>query len=196
MTPFSDDGDLVVWCDLASAGNMGRIVVCAADGSKTVLARQGSPTGAGGSYGSIDAWPSMNSNGRVSIGAGTPGAGWTSAHLLGVLCGPAVASSPCRSPGETVHVGDFGPAGASFILCVSTAAQSVAVPPYGTLLIGPAPIATLTGLVPYPGLSAPHLLPLPIPGNPAFAGASLHFQALALQGANLQLTNRATTLIQ
>jgi hypothetical protein len=196
MTPLSDDGDLVVWCDLASSGNMGRIVVCAADGSKTVLARQGGPTGVGGNYGTIDAWPSMNSNGRVSIAAGTPGAGWSSAHLMGVLCGPAVSSSPCRSPGDTVSVGDFGPAGSSFLLCVSTAGQNVAMPPYGTLLIGPAPIVTLTGVLPYPGLAGPHLLPLPIPNNPAFRGAALYFQSLALSATGLQLTNRATTSIR
>jgi hypothetical protein len=89
-----------------------------------------------------------------------------------------------------------GPTGASFLLCVSTAAQSLHVSGFGTLLIGPSPIATLTGVVPYPGLSGPHWLPLPIPNNPAFAGAALHFQSLALSPASVQLTNRATTLIQ
>ena len=196
MTPLDDDGDLVLWCDLGPNLLDGRILVSAADGSLTVLARQGSPTGVGGSYGAIDAWPSMNSTGRVSISAGTAGTNWWSAHLTGVLCGPAVASSPCRSPGDTVQIGDFGPAGASFFLCVSTAQQSVHVSGFGTLLIGPAPIVTLSGLVPYPGLSGPHWLPLPIPNNPAFAGASLHFQSLALATTSVQLTNRATTMIR
>jgi hypothetical protein len=196
MTTLSDDGDLVLWCDIGATQPQGRIVVAAADGSLIVFARQGTPTGAGGSYGSIDAWPSMNSTGRVSISAGTPGAGWTSAHLLGVLCGPAVASSPCRVPGETIRVGNFGPAGASFLMCVSTAAQSVPVPGFGTLLIGPSPIVTITGLVGYPGLAGPHVLPVPIPNNPIYSGFSLHFQSLALTSTGVQLTNRATTMIQ
>ncbi|MBK8099547.1 MAG: hypothetical protein IPK26_20755 [Planctomycetes bacterium] len=196
MTPLSDDGDLVVWCDLGNSLTQGRILISAADGSKTVVARQGSPTGVGGSYGMIDAWPSMNSTGRVSISAGSAGTNWWSAHFTGVLCGPAVASSPCRSPGDTVQVGNFGPAGSSFLLCVSTAAQSVHVSGFGTLRIGPSPIATLTGVTPYPGLSGPHTLSIPIPNNPAFAGASLHFQSLALGATGIQLTNRATTLLR
>lgn len=196
LTPLSDDGDLVVWCDLGSNLLDGRILVCASDGSKTVLARQGSPTGVGGTYGMIDAWPAMNSTGRVSISAGTAGTNWWSAHLMAVLCGPAVASSPCRSPGDTVQVGNFGPAGSSFFLCVSTAAQSLHISGLGTLLIGPSPIVTLLGPTPYPGLPGPHTLPIPIPNNPAFAGAALHFQSLALSPTSSQLTNRATTLIQ
>jgi hypothetical protein len=78
----------------------------------------------------------------------------------------------------------------------STAQQNLRVSVYGTLLIGPSPIVTLTGVVPYPGLPGPHWLPLPIPPNPAFAGASLHFQSLALAPTMIQLTNRATTRIQ
>lgn len=196
MTPLDDDGDLVVWCDLNSNGNMGRIVLSAADGSQTVLARQGSSTGAGGNFGSIDAWPSMTSTGRVVIGSGTPGAAWTSAYLTKVLCGPAVASSPCTSPGDAAEVFDFGPPGASFLLFVSLSTQNVAMPPYGDLLVGgAAPIVTLTGLVPYPGLAAPHLASLPIPNNTAFRGLSLHYQSLAVTSSGIQFTNRATTRI-
>ncbi|MBM4063793.1 MAG: hypothetical protein FJ265_22240, partial [Planctomycetes bacterium] len=146
MTPLSDAGDLVLWCDLSSAGNQGRIVVCAADGSTTAIARQGGPTGAGGNYGSIDAWPSMTSNGRVVVGCGTPGAGWSNAYLTTVLCGPAVASSPCTSVGGTVFVDDFGPAGGSFVLFGSLSTQSLSFPPYGELLVGgAAPVVTLLG---------------------------------------------------
>lgn len=195
-TPLSDDGDLVVWCDLDPNQTMGRLLVSAADGSLVVLARQGGPTGAGGNYGVIDGWPSMNSSGRVALSASTPGAGWNNAHLIGVLCGPGVASTPCSSPGDTIRVDDFGPAGASFLLCVSTATQSQYVHPYGTLLIGPAPIASITGLVPYPGWSGPHTLPVPIPNNPAFRGAALHFQSLAITATGAELTNRATSLLR
>jgi hypothetical protein len=196
MTPLSDNGDLVVWCDLDPNQTKGRILLCAANGSRTVLARQGGPTDAGGDYGVIDGWPSMNSSGRVSISTGVTGAAWNSAHLTGALWGPGVASSPCRSPGDTVHVDDFGPQGASFVLFFSTAAQSMPLPPFGTLLIGPAPILALTGVVAYPGPSAPHRQPLPIPNDAALRGLSLHFQSLALMPPSFQLTNRASSLLR
>lgn len=195
MTPISDDGDVVVWCDLNPNGNMGRIVLCASDGSHTILARQGSPTGAGGNYGSIDAWPSMNSSGRVSISAGTPGASWISAHLEAVLCGPAVASSPCVSLNDNLRVDDFGPAGSSFLLCASFGTQNLPLPPYGTLLIGPS-IAILAGPLPYPGLSGPHTLSLTVPGIPALNGLTVHFQSLAFGTSSIDLTNRASTRVR
>jgi hypothetical protein len=196
MTPLADNGDLVVWCDLHPNQTMGRLLLSAADGSLAVLAREGDPTGTGGNYGRIDGWPSMNSSGRAAISAGVTGAGWNNAHLTGVLCGTAVASSPCRSPGDTVRIDDFGPVGASFVLFLSTAAQNMPWPPFGTLLIGPTPILPVTGVVPYPGLSGPHRQLLPIPNNPELRGLSLHFQSLALLTASLGLTNRATSSLR
>ncbi|MBK8975458.1 MAG: hypothetical protein IPM29_06000 [Planctomycetes bacterium] len=196
MTPLADNGDLVVWCDLDPNQTRGRLLLSAADGSLTVLARQGGPTGTGGNYGAIDGWPAMNSSGRVSISAAATGTGWNSAHLTGVLCGPGVASNPCRSLGDTLDIDDFGPAGASFVLFLSTAAQSLHWPPYGTLLIGPTPILPVTGVVPYPGTSGPHRVSLPIPNSPVLHGLSLHFQTLALLTAGPQLTNRATSLLR
>lgn len=196
MTPLADNGDLVVWCDLDPNQTMGRVLVSAADGSLTVLARQGGPTGAGGDYGVIDGWPSMNSSGRVSISSGMWNAAWNSAYLTAVLCGPGVASSPCRSPGDSLQIDDFGPAGASFVLCVSTATQNLLVPPFGTLLIGgSAPILTLTGLVPYPGLSGPHVQVLSVPNDPALVGLAVHFQSVAFTATSVELTNRASSLV-
>ena len=98
-------------------------------------------------------------------------------------------------PGDSVVVENFGPAGASFLLCVSNTQQNVPVPPNGALLIGPSPILTLTGVTAYPGLSGPHTLPIPIPNNPLFRGLSLHFQSLAMTTTGLQSTNRASTLM-
>ncbi len=196
MTPLADNGDLVVWCDLDPNQTMGRVLLSAADGSLTVLARQGGPTGAVGDYGVIDGWPSMNSSGRVSISSGIWNAAWNSAYLTAVLCGPGVASSPCRSPGDSLQIDDFGPAGASFVLCVSTATQTLPVPPFGTLLIGgSAPIITLSGLVPYPGLSGPHTQQLLVPNDPTLRGLAVHFQSVAFTATGIELTNRATTLV-
>ncbi|MCC6670680.1 MAG: hypothetical protein IT458_06450 [Planctomycetes bacterium] len=196
MTPLSDNGDLVVWCDLDPNQTKGRILLSAADGSRTVLARQGGPTGTGADYGVIDGWPSMDSSGRVSISTGATGGTWNSAHLTPVLCGPGVSSNPCRSPGDTLQIDDYGPGGASFVLFFSTAMQNQPLPPFGTLLIGPTPILALTGVVPYPGFSGPHAQLLPIPNNPALRGLSLHFQSLALIPSDYQLTNRATSLLR
>jgi len=196
MTPLADNGDLVVWCDLDPNQTMGRLLLSAADGSLAVLARQGGPTGTGGSYGVIDGWPSMTSAGRIAISAAATGAGWNGAHLTGVLCGPGIASNPCRSPGDTLHVDDFGPAGANFVLFLSTAMQSLPWPPYGTLRIGPAPIVPVTSIVPYPGLAGPHRLSLPIPGNPALRGLALHFQTFALLSGGPMLTDRATSSLR
>jgi hypothetical protein len=195
MTPLSDDGDLVVWCDLASAGNMGRILVCASDGSQSVMARQTGSTGAGGYFGWIDAWPSMTSAGRVVIGTGTPGSLWTSAHIVKVLCGPGIASSPCTSPGDAIELQNFGTAGSSFLACASFTTQNVTIPGFGALLIGPGPIAVLTGIVPYPGINGPHTLSLPLPNNAAFRGLALNFQSLAITATGGELTNRATTIL-
>ena len=195
MNFLTDDGDVVVWCDLNSNGNMGRVVLCTSDGSKVVLARQGSPTGVGGSFGYIDAWPSLNSAGRVSISSGTPGATFTSAHLVGVLCGPGVASSPCTSLNDNIRVDDFGPAGGSFLLFASFHAQNVPLPPYGALMIGPS-MVMLQGPTPYPGLSGPRTLSLPVPNMPVLVGLSLHFQSLGITPSTLLLSNRATTALR
>lgn len=199
MTPFSDGGDLIVWCDVdpTGNGNMGRIVLCAADGSRVVLARQNGPTGAGGNYGWIDAWPSMTSNGRTCVASGTPGAPWTSAYLRHSLCGPAVQSSPCTEVGDSVVVDDFGPAGASFVLLASLTTQILPMPPYGDLLIGGAtPVVTVLGITPYPGTAGPHSLSFPIPNVPAYAGIQLHYQAIALTGSTIAFTNRTTTTLR
>ena len=105
-------------------------------------------------------------------------------------------SSPCRSPGDKLQVDDFGPAGASFVLFLSTATQSLHWPPFGTLLIGPTPILALTGVVAYPGLSGPDTQWLPIPSDLALRGLALHFQSFALVSSSYQLTNRATSLLR
>ena len=114
-----------------------------------------------------------------------------------MLCGPGVASSPCRSLGDTLLVDDFGPAGASFLLFASTALTSVPVPPFGTLLIGPTPILAMTGVLPYPGLSGPDTRQFPIPNDLGLRGLALHFQSLGiLTSTNFQLSNRATSLLR
>jgi len=197
MTALDDAGNLVLWCDLSNSGGQDRLLVNAADGSLTVLARRGAPTPLGGTYGSMNAWPSLASSGRATLSAGTPGASAVlNAHFAAVLCGPAVAASPCAPIGGAVRVFDYGPPGAGFMLFVSTATTSMPVPPFGTLLIGPSPVATLQGPVPYTGTSAPNTLQLGLPNNPAFRGLALYFQSLALNTPAALLTNRAAAVLR
>jgi hypothetical protein len=198
MTSIDDQENVVLWCDLSSAGGQDRLVVIDPTGAQTVLARRGASTPIGGSYTSINAWPSLSSTGHATLSAGTPGAsgGALNAHFASVLCGPGVAASPCTPIGGTLRVDDFGPTGTLFILCVSTATQNLPLPPFGTVLIGPQPLVTLAGPIAYPGSSGPHTLPIAIPANPAFTGAALHFQSLALGAIPTVLTNRASSVLQ
>lgn len=196
MTPLDDQGNLVIWCDTSSLGGQDRLVVSAPDGSLTVLARRGDPSPLGGSYTGMNAWPSLSSTGRATLSAYTPGApGIFNAHFASVLCGPAIAASPCTPIGGTLRVDDYGPSGGVFVMAASTATTSIPAP-WGTLLIGPNPIVVLAGPTPYPGATGPSTTLLPIPANPALQGLSLHFQTLAFGSPTDLLTNRASTLLQ
>lgn len=197
MTPLDDQGNLVLWCDLSSAGGQDRLVVNAPDGSLTVLARRGDPTPLGGVYTGMNAWPTLTSTGRATLSAYTPGApGIFNAHLATVACGPAIAASQCTPIGLSVRIDDYGPSGGVYVMAGSTATTSIPVPVWGTLLIGPSPIIILAGPTVYPGTSGPSTVFLGIPPNPAFQGLSLHFQTLALASPTDMLTNRASTLLQ
>ncbi len=197
MTPLDDQGNLVLWCDTASAGGQDRLVVSAADGSLTVLARRGDPTPLGGIYTGMNAWPSLSSTGRATLSVYTPGApGIFNAHFASVLCGPAIAASPCTPVGGMLRVDDYGPAGGVYVMAGSTATTNIPLAPWGTLLIGPSPLVILAGPTAYPGTSGPSTTLLPIPPNPLVQGMALHFQTLAFGAPTDQLTNRASTLLQ
>jgi hypothetical protein len=197
MTPLDDQENLVLWCDLASSGGQDRLLVVDPNGVQTVLARRGAATPIGGTFSSMNAWPSLSSTGHATLSAGTPGAsgGAFSAHFASVLCGPGVAASPCAPIGGVLRVDDYGPGATLFVLCVSTATQMLPLPPFGTVLIGPQPLVTLAGPLAYPN-GAPHTLTIAIPNNPAFAGAALHFQTLAFGAIPTVLTNRASSVLQ
>jgi hypothetical protein len=196
MNPLDDQGNLVIWCDTSSLGGQDRLVVSAPDGSLTVLARRGDPTPLGGIHTGMNAWPALSSTGRAALSTYTPGApGIFNAHFASVLCGPAIAASPCTPIGGTLRVDDHGPSGGVFVMVASTATTSLPTP-WGELLIGPSPLVILAGPTPYPGTSGPVTTLLPIPANPVLQGLSLHFQTLAFASPTDQLTNRASTLLQ
>jgi hypothetical protein len=199
LTPLDDDGNLTFWANLASAGNQDRIAVSAADGALAIVARRTDPTPIGGSFTSLDAWPSTSPTGRTAFGAGTPGAGGgaiLNARFVSVLCGPLVSAAGAAFRGGPLRVDDWGPGGASFALFLSNNNTSLALPPLGTLRIGPSPILSVLGLTPYPANSALHSLTLGVPNLPELAGVTLHWQSLSVQGAAGTLTNRSETLLR
>jgi len=197
MTPLDDEGNLVLWCDLSSASGQDRLVVSSPNGSLTVLARRGDVTPLGGIYTGMNAWPSLSSTGHATLSAYTPGApGIFNAHFASVLCGPAIAASPCTPIGGTVRIDDYGPLGGVYVMAASTVATSIPLPFWGTLLIGPNPIVILAGPIFYPGSAGPSTTLLPIPPDPLLQGQSLHFQTLAFGSPTDLLTNRASTRLQ
>jgi hypothetical protein len=196
MTPLDDEGNLVMWTDISMQGGQDRLVVSAPDGSLTVLARIGTPTPLGGTFGGMDAWPSLSSTGRATVTGRTPGATTINGHFAAVMCGPALAVSPCSPIGGTLRIDDYGPATAAFMLGASTHTGSTPIPPFGTLEIGPSPLWILLGPIAYPGISGPQTVNVPIPNNPALQGVSLHFQSLALTSPQFQFTNSASFTVR
>ena len=97
MSPLDDAGNLLLWTDvlLPNSNTRELLVVRAPDGGLTVVARKNDPTPLGGSYGSFDAWPSLDTHGRGTISASTPGSGALSAHVLFAAC--PVASATVRN---------------------------------------------------------------------------------------------------
>jgi hypothetical protein len=88
MSPLSDDGDLVAWVNVTYPVGPDKewLVIGRADGTLETIIDHGAATPIGGTVGSIDAWPSMNSAGQATLNCGTPGASSTDAHFLLTLC--------------------------------------------------------------------------------------------------------------
>ncbi|MBK8975886.1 MAG: hypothetical protein IPM29_08155 [Planctomycetes bacterium] len=196
MTPLDDQGNLLFWCNLSSQGDQDRLAVSAADGSLSIVARRGDPTPIGGTFGTMNAWPSMSVTGRTTVSVAAPASIALNAHFVTTLCGPAVAASACAPIGGSLRLDDYGPPGASFGLLLSTTVTNMPIPPFGTLLIGPSPLWTLVGPTPYPAPTLLHTTTLPIPNLPVLASVQLHFQSLAIGAPTDQLTNRATTTLR
>jgi len=87
FTPLDECGNLMVSCAIRLPGGAERelSLMLSADGGVDVLARQGDPTPLGGSYGTIQSWPSMNNDGMCTLSAGTPGATVQNAHFVATV---------------------------------------------------------------------------------------------------------------
>lgn len=125
-----------------------------------------------------------------ALGSGTLPNGW--------VASPAVTCSPSVAIGASLEVRNFGPPGGTFELWFSPVTTFLPLPPFGTLLIGPAPAWKLLANIPYPPAGV-HLASFAIPSEPSLHGTPLHFQSVAVTSFAplvIELTNRASSLVQ
>ncbi|MEM7307702.1 MAG: IPT/TIG domain-containing protein [Planctomycetota bacterium] len=115
----------------------------------------------------------------------------------GFVYTPAVRVSPAVAVGEALTVENFGIEPLSFTTAFATTTTELPLPPYGTLLIGPAGIATLLDWTAFD--TEEHVVTeVDIPANPALVGATLHFQSAMLYSLLppvIELTNRSSTVL-
>ncbi len=89
MQAIAADGSAIAWCSVLMPNGLeqDRLIRIAADGTKTTIAAKGDPSANGGTIGTIDAWPSIQSGFGATVSTGTPGSpGGTSAHQLAPDC--------------------------------------------------------------------------------------------------------------
>jgi hypothetical protein len=205
MSPLDDDGNLMLWTDVRLPGGAMRehVVVRARDGALTIVARHGDPAPGGGSFGSFDAWPSLDDHGRGAFSCATPGApaGSFSAHFLFEAC-PAASSTVrngsnvnalCLAGSPPVLGSAWAPTvdasshpGALLTIIVFQAAPHPGqLTPYGEVLIDLASARYCSSHVAAAGLT-PH--PLAVPDDGTLVGLPMYAQGLIL-GGGAQLCN-------
>lgn len=110
LAALNDQGDVVLTTTIlrADASERGAVVLSRADGSLLLLAEQQQPTPLGGSWGTIDGWPTLNNQRQARVSAATPGLpGQATTHTVLEACGtgaPALTAVP--APGSVLA---FGP---------------------------------------------------------------------------------------
>ncbi|QDU67468.1 IPT/TIG domain-containing protein [Engelhardtia mirabilis] len=112
---------------------------------------------------------------------------------------PAVTSSPVAYRTGEIELANYGAPGGFFDMYASPFVTNLPLPPYGNLLIGPAPLIPLIFIQPYPAPDGIVVTRATIPDDPGLSGLFLHFQSIAVQSLaplDVQLVNRASTLLQ
>jgi hypothetical protein len=122
----------------------------------------------------------------TAFGSDAVGSAW--------IATPALVTSPLVVGGGSLVLSGHGPLGSSFLLLWSLQQQSLFLPKYGTLLVGPT-FFVFGAALPYLPPDGKLELSVPIPDDPSLAGIELYFQSLAMTpGGPSQLTNATTTL--
>jgi IPT/TIG domain len=116
----------------------------------------------------------------------------------GFLYAPALATSQSVPVGGIFELANYGAPGDNYLTLLSTTRTSINAPPYGTLLIGPAPLIQLLPILPY-GPTGESSFALPVPEIPMLSGLTLHFQSVSLFATGGpppgKLTNATSTTI-
>lgn len=97
MQPLNDEGDLLMWARLSPPLILPRslqksllqpeaLILSTADGRLVIVAKEGGSTPLGGSFGALQGWPSLNGPARGTLGAATPGASTSNAHMILSRC--------------------------------------------------------------------------------------------------------------
>ncbi|HTF88718.1 MAG TPA: hypothetical protein VK843_09940 [Planctomycetota bacterium] len=115
--PLDEAGNLMQWIAIDYGGGLQKEaqVICAADGSLTIVSKQSDPATGGGSYSTYDAWPSMVKL-RGTCGAATPGGPHLNSYFQFTLCTPSPANyctAKVNSLGCTPVIASTGASSAS-----------------------------------------------------------------------------------
>lgn len=109
LAALNDQGDVLLATTILrpDSSERGAIVLSRADGTLRLLAEQQQPTPLGGSWGSLDGWPTLNNQRQARVSAGTPGLpGQATTHMILEACGsgaPALTAAP--APGSVLAFG-------------------------------------------------------------------------------------------
>ncbi|MEM7309517.1 MAG: IPT/TIG domain-containing protein [Planctomycetota bacterium] len=117
----------------------------------------------------------------------------------GFVHSPGLTTSPIAWRTGEVILRNYGPAGAGYQTNFSSVTTFLPLPPFGTLLIGPAPLVPGIESALYPLPDGVAEVRAPVPDLPTLMGATLHFQSVAvlsLAPLEVQLVNATSTLFQ
>lgn len=116
----------------------------------------------------------------------------------GFINTPAIQTTSVVQLGDTLHIVNYGPVGATYRTFVSTS-QWFAPTGFGPVLIGPVPFVELLTNLPYPMPDGVDDIALFVPPVPLLHGLIVHFQTFAQTSVSPidgSLTNSSTTAIQ
>lgn len=87
MQSIDASGNVIFWTDLSNNGTQDRLVLGLTTGDYLIVARRGDPTPLGGTYGSINPWPSINGTiGTLNVSIPDAPSGPTDGHMTFNQC--------------------------------------------------------------------------------------------------------------